>query len=338
MRQNHDTLQMLSNEDFKRQLSFHGADSNGNDEMANGAAHVISDDEDDIKNSVHDATPAEFTSKLERLIAVRHRRFEKEHEKDAMIRRERQARQARAAEAETRARQLSRHEMEWDVKEIEASLTPRALSRRYLVGTATTTKTTTKSKGKGTSTSSSTASSGQPQAQEHQQGRRGSHRVTVSDSDYNFSTDPSIVGQSSIIELGTISGGNGGPSMRLDHDDSSRPPRSHARNLSDSVHTTNSPRKRQPHFLATDAPAHNATRVAALVTPAREQPHPLKMQSARHRRSHRRSFSHGTAVMEEKKTSDAHSSDGRGHQRSGSNASAQDVMEFGIAAYAPGFV
>jgi hypothetical protein len=106
---------MLSNEDFKMQLSMHG--ENDIDHSAAG------DDEDG---------DPEFTEKLESLIAMRLRHYEKER----IIQKGRRARnmEQQKVEAEARDRQLKlrRHEMELDLEQIEADLTPRALSRKNL--------------------------------------------------------------------------------------------------------------------------------------------------------------------------------------------------------------
>lgn len=243
--------QALSNEDFKRQLSMH--DLSDNSDMAE-------EDGD-----------ADFTNKLERLIAMRHRHYEKE----SIIQKGRQARdQERRAEARKRELQLRRHEMELDVEEIEASLTPRALSRKNSM--------------QGQNTFDADVD------------RKRTHRVIMSDSNYFAAVDDvGEEGSAGSVELATI----GGPSLRHDLEDLPPPPPrgySHSRHLSDS-----SPRK----LLRVDRP----------------KPHPLKTQPMKHRRSHRRSFSHGTQEMEEKKI------DYVGHKRNDSNA--DDVMAFGIAAY-----
>ena len=136
---------------------------------------------------------------------------------------------------------------------------------------------------------------------------RKSHRIVMSDSNYFEAvvTPDSTTSQgrkTSAVELSTI----GGPSLRYDREDVPPPPPrfSHSRNLSDS-----SPRK--------------------LVVDSRPQPHPLMAQPVKHRRSHRRSFSHGTNQMEEKKI------DHVGHKRDDSNGSnAEDMFTFGISAYA----
>lgn len=64
----------------------------------------------------------EFTEKLERLVAMRHRHYEKESilEKHREIRR----RERQQAEAYERQLRLRRHEMELDLSEIEASVSP----------------------------------------------------------------------------------------------------------------------------------------------------------------------------------------------------------------------
>lgn len=222
--------------------------------------------EDDLDGGV------EFTSKLERLIAMRHRHYEKER----IIQKGRQARdqERRNAEARERELKLRRHEMELDLGEIEASLTPRALSRKNFQS--------------------------QQSFDSDVVDKKKAHRVILSDSNYFAAVDGAGEGRNSgTVELATI----GGPSLRHDSEDMPPPPPriySHSRNLSDS-----SPRK----VSAVDCP----------------HPHALKMQPMNHRRSHRRSFSHGTQETEEKKT------DHVNHKRNGSNA--DDVMTFGIAAY-----
>ena len=266
--------QVLSNDAFKRQLSMH--DVSGDGEL---------DDTD-----VSDNADPEFTSKLERLIAMRLRHYEKER----LIQKGRQER--RKAEARERELKLRRHEMELDVEEIEASFTPRSVSRKNF--------------------NAENNFATEPAR------RVSHHRVTLSDSNYfaavdEATTKPDPNPQRSTIELGTI---NGGPSLRHDSEDIPPPPRYngyHARNLSDT-----SPRK-----LAVSS----HTRYPSENSPGKltVEPHPLAAQPMKHRRSHRRSFSHGTQETEEKKIE--HS----GHQRN--DSSAEDVMTFGIAAYA-GFV
>ena len=248
--------QTLSNEDFKRQLSMH--------DIHSGLAN-----EEDLDGG------SEFTYKLERLISMRHRHYEKER----IIQKARQARdQERLDEARQRELKLRRHEMELDVEEIEASLTPRALSRKNSMSTNSYSFETDADKS------------------------RKKHRVILSDSNYFSAVDEN--GQENnagTVELATI----GGPSLRHDSEDVPPPPprvSSHARTYSDS-----SPRK--------------------LMTIDRPKPHPLTAQPAKHKRSHRKSFSHGTQETEEKKSDHV-----GGHKRNGSNA--DDVMAFGIAAYA----
>lgn len=244
----------LSNEDFKRQLSVHDVTETGGLDDGEG-----------------DRVDPEFTNKLERLVAMRLRHYEKER----LIQKGR--RERGKAEARERVLKLRRHEMEIDVQEIEASLTPRAVSRKNW-------------------NAENNHANTEP-------ARRGSHhRVTLSDSNYFAAVDDTVVKpnpapERSVIELGTISGG---PSLRYDDEDLPPPHRqgSHSRNHSDS----------SPQKLTVS-----------------QQPDPLFSHPMKHRRSHRRSFSHGTQEMEEKKMEHP------GHQRN--DSSADDVMTFGIAAY-----
>lgn len=69
-----------------------------------------------------------FTNKLERLVAMRHRHYERER----ILERSREARRQRELEEQAKERELRlrRHEMELDLEEIEATLTPRAMSSR----------------------------------------------------------------------------------------------------------------------------------------------------------------------------------------------------------------
>jgi len=266
--------QPLSNDAFKRQLSMH--DVSGNGEL---------DDTDDT-----DIADVEFTTKLERLVAMRHRHYEKER----LVQKARQER--RKAEARERELKLRRHEMELDVEEIEASLTPRAVVRKNF---------------------NAENNFAEPAR------RVSHHRVTLSDSNYFAAVDeamtkPDSKPQRGAIELGTI---NGGPSLRHDSEDLPPPPRysgSHSRNLSD-----HSPRK-----LAEFSHIRNLSETSPEKLVVSQQPHPLLAQPKR-RLAHRRSFSHGTQETEEKKIEHT------GHQRN--DSSAEDVMTFGIAAYA-GFV
>ena len=252
-------IQVLSNDAFKRQLSMH--DMPGDGEVDDACDNDIAD--------------PDFTNKLERLVAMRHRHYEKER----LIQRGRQER--RKAEARERELKLRRHEMELDVEEIEASLTPRAVSRKNF--------------------NAENNFATEPAR------RMSHHRVTLSDSNYFAAVDeamskPNSNSQRGGIELGTISGG---PSLRYDNEDKVPPPRyngSHARILSET----------SPDKLTVS-----------------QKPNPLAAQSTKNRRSHRRSFSHGTQETEEKKIEHT------GHHRN--NSSAEDVMTFGIAAYA-GFV
>ena len=245
--------------------------------------HDVSAD-GELDDDDNDIADPEFTNKLERLVAMRHRHYEKER----LIHRGRQER--RKAEARERELKLRRHEMELDVEEIEASLTPRAVSRKNF------------------NAENNFAT---------ETGPRGSHhRVTLSDSNYYAAVDdamakPDPQSGRSVIELGTISGG---PSLRHDDEDIPQPPRyggSHARNLSES----------SPRQLTAATHARNLSESS----PVSQQPQPASAQPMKHRHSHRRSFSHGTQEMEEKKIDHA------GHQRK--DSSAEDVMTFGIAAY-----
>lgn len=255
------TNQSLSNDAFLRQLSMHGENVTFEEKTA-------SLDEEDLASS------PEFTNKLERLVAMRHRHYEKER----LIQKGRKARNQERKKAEARERELKlrRHEMELDLGEIEASLTPRALSRKNFGTPETVTD-----------------------------GRRA-HRVTVSDSEYmkavegnGTSAHDSPSRSRGQGELGTI---GGGPNLRYDYNESMngrRPAQAvdhrHARNRSDIL---------------------PGTPQARSLTPSPEKRH----------RAHRRSLSHGTEEMEEKKVDHP-----VGRQRSGSTA--EDVMAFGIAAY-----
>jgi hypothetical protein len=202
------TKQALSNDAFLRQLSMHG-------ENVTFEETTTSLDEED------QAASPEFTTKLERLVAMRHRHYEKER----LIQKGRQARNQERKKAEARERELKlrRHEMELDLGEIEASLTPRALSRKNFSTTETV-----------------------------PDGRKA-HRVTVSDSEYMAAVEGDTTSAHHVTsnsrgqgELGTI----GGPSLRNDYNESMGGRRTvdprHARNRSDILPGTPQPRSLTP--------------------------------------------------------------------------------------------
>jgi len=235
----------------------------------------------------------DFTKKLERLVAMRRRRYEKE----MIIEKGREARRKERGEAEARERELKlrRHEMELDLKEIEASLTPRALTRKSYQ----------------TQDDSGT-------------GSRKSHRLTSSDSNF-FSPDAkenntasqndsrALAEAKRRIKENRSGGTSAGPSTRHEDDSSASgmpPKRPASRSPATSVSSTSS----------WELPVHDP------------HPHAIQPRKGRHRKSHRRSSSHGTKQrvesLEEKKDGDGK---GQGHKSQGSNA--DDVMTFGIAAY-----
>jgi len=139
---------LLSNEEFKRVLSLNSEDGgiaidgqNGSGEEGD-ASMMLDDNEEDIL-----FTSADFTEKLERLIAMRHRHYERQNilikhkkakeEKRNRVEQEEKARvmqlqeEARQLKLQDEARQrelkLRRHEMELDMNEIEAQFSPRAM-------------------------------------------------------------------------------------------------------------------------------------------------------------------------------------------------------------------
>lgn len=118
----------LSDADFKKQLSLQSVNSTfelGND---------VYDDHQQQQEEVEQIHDVEFTAKLERMVTMRLRHYEK----DNIMSRAREARKREQQHAEARERQLRlrRHEMEIDLEEIEADLRPPALSRKKSTETA----------------------------------------------------------------------------------------------------------------------------------------------------------------------------------------------------------
>jgi hypothetical protein len=129
---------LLSNDDFKRQLSMHSLQGSLDDHDESSSMqqrdhdesievpgdYLDCDDNDDGGGGDYDG--GKFTSKLERLVAMRHRHYEQE----MILQKARDKKQERQkAEAREREMKLRRHEMELNVEAIEAGLTPRALQR-----------------------------------------------------------------------------------------------------------------------------------------------------------------------------------------------------------------
>ena len=116
----------LSDDEFKKQLSLQSVNSTF--EIDDGMY------EDDHQEGVDQIRDTEFTEKLERMVTMRLRHYEK----DSIMMRAREARKKEQQHAEARERQLRlrRHEMEIDLEEIEADLRPPALSRKKSTETA----------------------------------------------------------------------------------------------------------------------------------------------------------------------------------------------------------
>jgi hypothetical protein len=128
----------LSNEEFKRVLSLNSEEDGLNLEESFAANDYDDDDEEEeiIFN-------CDFTTKLERLVAMRHRHYERQnilhkhkkqkeekHNQIQLLKQQDQELQlAKQLKEEARQRELKlrRHEMELDMDEIEAEFSPRAI-------------------------------------------------------------------------------------------------------------------------------------------------------------------------------------------------------------------
>lgn len=117
----------LTNDQFQHQLEGQGqtdtsveSDDGGENKATEGFY------EDDDESDRHLETP--FTERLERLVAMRRRHYEKER----LMERHRQARRLAEEQEAQRQRELKlrQHEMELDLEEIEASFSPTATANR----------------------------------------------------------------------------------------------------------------------------------------------------------------------------------------------------------------
>ena len=254
----------LTDDEFKQHLVATAAHRSPSLEEKDGD-HSIDYGASDLTSSGTDEEYGEapFSEKLERLVAMRHRHYEKER----ILERARQRR-----EADERELRLRRHEMELHLDEIEASLAPRSLSRKKM----------------------DNHGSGNIVYDEAK-----THRATVSDLDYDYALDR----MQSSSPLGLHSPQ---PSSGSDEE----------------IHRG---RGRKAALPPRPTPLDNG---ANLVTPPKRSDsidgRRPSLGNSKPRRSHRRSFSHGTDLVAEEK-------------KSGSDAG-DDVMTFGIGAAYMSFV
>jgi len=125
-----------TNSSFQRVISRDDSDNNGEDVSSyvtgddeSQSDSIISTSTDSVLSGFSETEPANFTDKLERLVAMRHRHYEKQKivDKHREQRRQERARQRteerkkQQVEMEERDRRLRRHSLELDIQELEAA-------------------------------------------------------------------------------------------------------------------------------------------------------------------------------------------------------------------------
>ena len=329
------TKESLSDEEFKRVLSLNSEDGGI---CIDTSQEDLSDGEDDITY----ATP-EFTDKLERLIAMRHRHYERQSilhkhkkakEEQREIRLQEEARQkARMQQVQEEARQikledearerelkLRRHEMELDIDTIEAEFSPRASAARRA--------------NSGSKESITTAQAViSPIKRENERVKRRTHKkASASDPDL-YKTIINSGSSKAIFDLEPTE----------ENELSNTPERvklsSSANNLSFTGESSPSrfegsiPR---PDLVTRGDSSNFRRKSSEIITPqkppahASPSPSPTSRAGGRNRqRSHRRCASYGTGTLD----TPSPTTDGM-HRRDHSN---DDVLTFGIAAYTGAF-
>jgi hypothetical protein len=290
----------LSDEEFKMALSQH--DTSHDESM------VCSDDLVDLYDNSGESIEVEFTEKLERLVAMRHRHYEKESimERGREIRRK----ERNKAEAYERQLRLRRHEMELDLDEIEASVnitTPTARNRKKAAWQET------------------------PEVN----ARKKAHRTIMSNPDLLSSANSTVFdeaiadNQHAKTTSTTTASSRYGPTTDAGCEQlsvSATPPIA-------PIDTAGMPPK-APKGPSPSSIVDNINNNGDYEQDDPDQP--LKpARKHKHRLSHRRSFSHGTITgiqeTEGGGGTDAAAAGGARHKRQGSNEEA--LMTFGIAAY-----
>lgn len=348
----------LSNEEFKRVLSL-------NSEPSESGAHDEDYEVDDDMNidgevvrsqlgkSLASSNSLQFTDKLERLVAMRLRHFERQtildkHKKKTEQQQKQRSNLQEEEEARQRELKLRRHEMELDMKDIEAELTPRAITALRSSNTSGSSASLSGTFiGRESGSQAVRSVSNSPNrvlgTTTTMMGSVGNHRVTSSDSDFIKKT-------SSLPEfsLDDDEDDDDDDDNNNDSDDdsdegdenhsnnkttlkSSTPPRAPSK--------TSSPSKRaNPNPSSTEQAPSNSVTIAASKAPARgpNLASPFKNKLSRCR-SHRRWNSQGTGPNRNnvKKTSTRDNSGSALREPTGElpEDEEQDVMTFGIAAY-----
>jgi hypothetical protein len=354
----------LSDDEFQQALSQHDLDTSvshhhdhdndhddddddadgiyGNHFRDNDFNYTTSDNDDPYDGAAGESIEVEFTNKLERLVAMRHRHYEKESimEKHREIRR----RERNKAEAYERQLRLRRHEMELDLSEIEATVTPTAAQQRSKKAWLETPENKNKINGGGrrnTNMSHRTTSSNPDLLRSGNSTVFDEAIADMQDANANANLNAKTVA-SVLARYGpTTDDGCPQPSLAPDTTNASiSPSASPSASATDKGMPPKSPKVHQipPSVLNYSNPNINANMSSGLDDPSDQPSQPNRKNKHHKRLSHRRSFSHGT--IEEKEGENKSnggnnngnsSSNSNRHRRQDSNEEA--LMTFGIAAY-----
>ena len=305
----------LSNEEFKRVLSLNGEESFEVQELGGGE-----EEEEDVE-IIFDSSASKsskFTDKLERMVAMRHRHYERQN----LLDKHKKTREQRVHEESLqRELKLRRHEMELDMNEIEGQLTPRAITRRDResseLARSSSNSPTDLAREYGSSASIALGDG---------TNRISHHRITASDPDVCSSSPMCSNGgfamSNRLDYIATINSSNPESPLRC-------PQVLGESNNNDAATSTKQPKATLPDESATRDSIHPSGTSVASKT--------LQKAKLGRRRSHRRWSSYGTESTDtniKKRASADFMDNGRPRihaQQQPSND--EDVMTFGIAAY-----
>ena len=304
----------LSNDEFKRVLSLNGAD----DAFSLDEKLEEEEFEDEIIISSPLPKSQQFTDKLERLVAMRLRHYERQnllekHKKTREQREQEESRQRVQEESRQRELKLRRHEMELDMNEIEGRLAPRSIARRDRQTSGGTMP---------SSNSPTDAPRGDPMRQSSAPTMevRKSHRITASDPDFCSISSISSNGSFSLSERPQ------GKRIPAHIPTTSRKSDSHLNSR------TSVPRHDSGRMTTIDtSPPAESLRDVIYPTPTAVASKHLQKSKIGRQRSHRRCSSYGTDSADVIKKSP--SVDCLDDSRRRISSGREDVMTFGIAAY-----
>ncbi|KAL7569950.1 hypothetical protein ACA910_008607 [Epithemia clementina (nom. ined.)] len=317
----------LSNDEFKRVLSLNSEDNNPLEEKK------MEEDEfeDEIIFSSTQTDAPQFTEKLERLVAMRLRHYERQN----LVQKHKKTREQRMQE-ESRQRELKlrRHEMELDMNEIEGVLAPRAIARRdrqSSEGNRSTSSSPTDPPG----VDGSSLAPAVPLAMND--GRKPHHRSTASDPDFCTISSFTSTGSFDLnmqTSVGYIDAIMEGPewsspetATHSNHELRHPIPRL-ATNIQRNI-AEDSEEEHEPARCTTKKRTEQTPLKPIYPAPNAVPSRTLQKAKMGRQRSHRRWSSHGTDPELKRQASVECLGDGRGR----TTGSREDVMTFGIAAY-----